>query len=259
MKLFRAMMVFALLAVATPAYAGESGPAGEGLEHSFSIGAAGIVMPKFEGADSYRAVPCPILEYKNQYFFISTLDGAGVNLLRTETMKAGPLVNYRFERREDDSRLLDGMGNVKGGVEAGAFFNWQFHKRFGTEVRVLHGLDDAKGFTADLALTLNQPITDDLTFALKGAAVYSDSDYNKEYFGITHKQSRRSGYDRYSPGEGIKSVSIQPAISYTVSENYTVGAFYEYKRLTGPAAVSPLVKRGSANQNMTGLTFTWNY
>ena len=259
MKLFHSLLVVALLAVTSPAYAAAVCPEDGVLRHSFSIGAAGIVMPKFEGADSSRAVPYPILEYKNQYFFISTLDGAGVNLLRAPTMKTGLLVNYRFGRRENDSRLLDGLGNVKGGMEAGAFFDWQFHERLGVAVRALHGLGEAKGFTADFTLTWNQPVTTDLTFVLQGSTVYSDSDYNKKYFGVTDKQSRRSGYDPYTPGMGIKSVSIKPALSYTFCDNYMIGAFYEYKRLTGPAADSPLVKRGSENQGMAGITLTWTY
>jgi outer membrane scaffolding protein for murein synthesis (MipA/OmpV family) len=259
MKFMAAILAAAFLMAAMPAYAGEDHPASESLEHTFSIGAVGRVKPEFEGADSYEFSAYPILEYSNKYFFISTLDGAGVNIIRTLGIEAGPLVSYRFERDEDESDLLAGLGDVDGGVEVGVFFDWQFHERLGTEIKFLHGLGDAKGFTVDLAFIYNQPVIEDLTFVLKASAAFSDAKYNKQYFGITDGQSRRSGYERYSPGSGIKHVSISPGLNYTFLEDYTVGVFYEYKRLTGSVADSPLVERGSANQSSAGVSLSWNF
>ena len=229
------------------------------LRHHISIGAAGIVKPDFEGADSYRIRPFPLVTYHNQYFFISTTRGAGVNVLRTPTMTAGPLVSYRFGRDENNSHLLRGLGDVDGGVEVGGFFNWQFHPRFGAGVRALHGTGNAEGFTADANLTYNQPLVTNLNFVLRTGAQFASEDYNEQFFGITQRQSRRSGYDEYSPGNGIKHVSVSPMLNYRFFDNYTAGVFYEYKRLTGPAADSPLVERGSANQHSSGVSLTWSY
>lgn len=242
-----------------PVCAQESSSSSDELDHNFSIGAMGFVMPKFEGADSYKFMAFPLVDYHNQYFFISTLKGAGVNILRTSTFTAGPMVTYRFERKENASELLKGLGDVDGGVEAGAFLNWQFHDRFGTGIKALQGLGDAKGFTADLSLTYNQPIVTDLNFALKTSALFANAEYNKQFFGITETQSHNSGYDYYSPGSGIKHVSIKPTLNYTFLEHYNVGLVYEYKRLTGPAADSPLVKRGSADQSTMGVSLSWTY
>ncbi|MDR1125103.1 MAG: MipA/OmpV family protein [Deltaproteobacteria bacterium] len=259
MKIMATVLAAAFFMAAMPAYAGEDNPSAENLEHKFSIGAMSRVKPEFEGSDSYEFSPYPILEYSNKYFFISTLNGAGINIINMPEIKAGPLVSYRFGRDEDDSDLLDGLGDVDGGLEVGAFFNWQFHDRLGTEIKFLHGLGDAKGFTADLAFIYNQPVIEDLTFALKAAAVFSDSKYNQQYFGITDSQSRRSGYEHYSPGSGIKHVSIRPGLKYTFFEDYTVGVFYEYKRLTDSVADSSLVKRGSANQSSAGVSLSWSF
>ncbi len=259
MKYLSILFVVFHLLTASTAWAVEDTDTQGSLEHKFSIGAVGMVMPKYEGANTYTFRPFPLLDYSNQYFFVSTTQGAGVNLLRTPTVHAGPLLNYRFGRKENDSHHLDGLGDVKGGVEAGAFFAWQFHERLGLDVKWLHGLGNAKGFTADASLTFNQPLTNDLLFVLEGSVQFADSDYNEAYFGITHTQSRRSGYESYSPGSGIKHVSLKPALRYTFLEHYNVGIFYEYKKLTGPAADSPLVKAGSANQSMTGVSLTWTY
>ena len=259
LRLYFAFLVSTLFMFATPVYAQEKEAPSDGWNHRFTIGAAGMVMPEFEGSDSYKFMPYPLVEYSNNYFFISTTKGAGINVIHTPTITAGPMATYRFGRKESDSDLLDGMGKVKGGVEAGAFFNWQFHHRFGTGIKILHGIGDAKGFTADVSLTYNQPIVQNLVFALQASAVFSDKEYNKQFFGITETQSHRSGYDQYSPGSGIKHVSIKPMLSYTFMDNYRAGIFYEYKRLTGPAADSPLVEKGSANQSSAGISLTWSY
>ncbi|WP_034636163.1 MipA/OmpV family protein [Desulfovibrio cuneatus] len=254
---FSSFLLFLLFTA--PVHAQENTSSSDGLDHHISIGAAGIVMPEFEGADSYKVMPFPLIEYSNKYFFISTLKGAGVNIISTPTITAGPVLTYRFGRKENASDLLKGLGDVDGGVEAGAFFNWQFHQRLGAEVTALHDLGDAKGFTADVSLTYNQPLITNLSFALQASAQFADSEYNKQFFGITGKQSQRSGYDRYSPDGGIKHVSIKPALNYTFFEYYNLGVFYEYKRLTGPAADSPLVKKGSADQSTTGISLSWSY
>lgn len=258
-KIYSLLFISAFLFFAAPAFAQEGSSSSKGLEHHFSIGAAGIVVPKFEGADTYKVIAFPLIEYSNKYFFISTLKGAGANIIYTPTITAGPLVTYRFGRKESAGSLLDGLGDVDGGIEVGAFFNWQFHERLGAKVIALHGVGDAKGFIADVSLTYSQPLVTNLAFALQASATFADSEYNMQYFGISAKQSRRSEYDSYTPGSGIKHVSIKPALNYTFFENYNLGVFYEYKRLTGPAADSPLVKSGSSDQSIIGIWLNWTY
>ena len=223
-----------------------------------SLGVAMVVMPEFEGSEKYQFAALPVIEYDQGLFFFSAINGAGLRIVDRPSFQMGPLVKYRYGRDQDDSDDLKGMGDVKGGAEAGLFANWQIFDQLGLKTELMHGLGTAKGFTADLGLNYHTPLTEnlDLNLALEGR--YADSDYNEEYFGVSERQSRKSGYKAYNPGGGIKHVATQASLSYGLTESLKFGVFGEYKRLTGPAADSPLVKHGSADQFTGGLALTWN-
>ena len=151
------------------------------------------------------------------------------------------------------------MGDVDGGAELGAFVNWRPLQSLVFSLKGYHGLGKAKGFTLDLGATYMGKITEKLGYSLGVSTMYSDSNYNVEFFGVNHAQSVASGYNYYAPGGGIKHAALNAGLSYDISESWKANLFTEYRRLTGPAKDSPLVKRGSANQFMIGLAFVWSF
>lgn len=223
-----------------------------------SLGAAMIVMPEYEGSNKHKFTAAPIIEYDQGRFFLSAFNGAGLRVINGPSFQMGPLVKYRPGRDQDDSDDLKGMGDISGGAEAGLFVNWQIVEQVGLKTEVMHGLGSAKGFTADLSLNYNHQLTEDLNFGLGLGGRYADRKYNEEHFGVSERQSRKSKYEAYKPGGGIKHVATQAVFSYGLTDSLQLGVFGEYKRLTGPAADSPLVKRGSPNQLSSGLALTWN-
>ena len=224
-----------------------------------SLGVALVAAPKFEGSKDHQFLALPIIEYDHDLFFVSTTRGAGVKLINHESFQLGPVVNYRFGRDQDDSDELKGLGDVKGGAEAGLHAGWRFCEPLALKMEFRHGLGAAKGYTVDLGLGHTTQLNEDLTLALGLEASYADRDYNQEYFGVDQKQSLKSGYQEYNPGGGVKHVAAKASLTYGLTGNLDLGVYGEYKRLTGPAADSPLVKNGSANQVSSGLALTWNY
>lgn len=250
---------FALFLLTPPALIQADEDHGQLEEKSqISLGAAMLVMPEFEGSKKHEFTMAPIIEYDQGLFFLSTVNGAGLRVINASSFQMGPLVKYRPGRDQDDSDDLKGMGDVSSGAEAGLFANWQIFEKVGLKAEIMHGMGSAKGLTADLSLSYNNQLTEDLNFSLGLGGRYADSNYNDEYFGVSERQSLKSGYRVYNPGGGIKHVATQALFSYGLSDSLKLGVFGEYKRLTGPAADSPLVKRGSANQFSSGLALTWN-
>lgn len=223
-----------------------------------SLGVAMIVMPEYEGSKKHKFTAAPVIEYDQGRFFLSAFNGAGLRVINGPALQMGPLVKYRPGRDQDDSDDLKGMGDVSGGAEAGLFASWRIFEQVGLKAEIMHGLGAAKGFTADLSLNYSNQLTEDLNLSLGLGGRYADSKYNEEYFGVDARQSLNSGYKAYNPGGGLKHVATQAMLSYGLNDSLKLGVFGEFKRLTGPAADSPLVRRGSANQLSSGLALTWN-
>lgn len=253
-KFFTVLSVMIILSSAAAGLA-ETGD----KDSRLSLGVAMAVAPEFEGSKDYEFHVLPVLEYDQGFFFLSTVDGAGLRVLNGPALQAGPLVKYRAGRDQDDSDSLKGMGDVDGGAEAGLFANWQISEPVGLKLEIMHGLGKAKGFTADLGLDYSTGLTENLSLGLGLETRYADSDYNREYFGVSERQSLKSGYKAYNPGGGIKHVAAKASLAYDMTDSLQLGVFGEYKRLTGPAADSPLVKKGSANQFTSGMAFTWSH
>lgn len=253
-------LIFALLLVhSVPVWAEAEVFQDEPENSRLSLGAALVVTPEFEGAKKYQLLALPVIEYERGSFFLSAFRGAGFKVINDRSIQMGPVVSYRFGRDQDDSDDLKGLGDVRGGFETGVFAHWRISDPVALKLEFKHGLGTAKGYTVDLGLDYTAELTESLTLILGAETRFADRKYNEEYFGVTRQQSLQSGYRQYSPDSGLKHAAAKASFNYALTDTLNLGVFGEYKRLTGPAADSPLVKKGSANQATSGLALTWNY
>ena len=241
---------------------------GEGL--TGSVGLAVSARPEFEGSDRYKALVLPMADLRYGPVFLSMTQilglnspGLGVNLVSAPGWTAAPAVRYRWARKEKDSALLRGLGDIDDGIEAGGVIQWQPGPA-GLSLRVFQGLGRLEGLTAELEANYGAVLAGGLKGSVRLSAMFADSKYNRCYFGITPAQSDRSAalghrYSAYDPGAGLKHAALYGALGYDLTESLELGFSAEYKRLAGPAADSPLVKRGSANQFMSSVSLSFNF
>ena len=103
-------------------------------------------------------------------FFASVLDGVGLNLIRQDGWRAGPLVKIRFGRDEDGrgspfqiiggSDALRGFGNVGVAGEAGAFAEKRFGPReaWRARVEVRQGFGGHQGTIGDVSVARGRAV-----------------------------------------------------------------------------------------------------
>ena len=236
----------------------ESGEGASGVALSGALGVAVAAKPEFEGSNRYTAQVLPVVNLSYGPVFLSMGQGLGLDLVSAPEWTVAPALRYRWARKEKDSDLLKGMGDLEDGVEAGGVIRWRPGPA-GLSLKVFQGLGRVDGLTAELGADYGTTLAENLTGAVGLAAMFADRKYNQAYFGITQDQAGKSGYEPYDPGAGLKHVAVSGSLGYGLTEHLTLGLVGEYKRLTGPAADSPLVKRGSANQFLSALSISFNF
>lgn len=260
----RAIAVIAVLGV--PAgVAAQQAPAAE-KNWSFQIGGGAAYQPDYEGSDDYEvsAVPLVMITYKDLVFLRGPL--VGMNLLTwrgerdSDQLKIGPMVRYQMGRDEGDNDALRGLGDIDGGIEAGAFISystgaWSLGVTAFQDVSNTHD-----GMTAELSGGYKHDFSPRLRLRTKLSTTWADDDYTGAFFGVTAAQAQRSGLRRYQPEGGMKDVGLGADVDYSLTDHWIVTGRVGYKRLLGDAVDSPLVKdEGSANQLITGLFLKYSF
>ncbi|MGA1343665.1 MAG: MipA/OmpV family protein [Hyphomonas sp.] len=270
----RATLIFAALTFASlPALAQAPEPP-EGWQ--VTVGAGGLYAPTYQGDDDYALSVLPNLQLKYaDTFFASVQDGAGYNLIRSETLKAGPISRIVFSRDEDGDQAfavsgggtgdLLGLGDVETSIELGGFLRYRSGPwSAGAELR--QAVSGHEGMVLDLNAGAGGVIRGfgaPIIWSAGPRAKIADDTYTSAYFGVTPAQSAASGLPVYSAGGGATSYGFGALGILPLDRDFrwSVVAFAGYDRLTGDAGNSPLVTlRGDADQFSAGvfLSYTFN-
>jgi len=249
----------AWLTVSSPSYA-QSWFSGD---WSLTLGAAGLLMPEYEGDDTYRFVMQPLVSFGRQGTerrFTSRNDNISIGLLDTGTFRAGPTGKLVFGRDGDDSADIAGLDPIRFGVELGGFAEFYPTDWMRLRGEVRRGIRAHDGVVADLAADAFMDLTPTVQVSAGPRLSYANDNYFDAYYGVSGAESIASGLAPYNPGSGVRSIGLGGAIKWDVTDAMQTSVFAEYSRLTGPAADSSLVReRGSKNQFTFGLSATYRF
>lgn len=228
-----------------------------------TVGAAGFVAPKFEGAKGFIFSASPLISLGKtgpQARFSSRNDNMSFALFDMGTLRAGPVGKIVFGRDGEDADELKGLDPVRWGAEVGAFAevyptDWL---RIRGEVR--QGVRAHNGVVGDLFVDAFQDVTPTVRVSAGPRLQIASEKYLDAYYGVTAAESARSGLREYKPDTGLSAIGVGGAVTWRTTEKVTTSLFSEYRRLMGPAKDSSLVKqRGSANQLMLGVSATYRF
>ena len=238
-----------------------------GIDNAVAVVA--IVIPDYTGSDDYTYAAAPLIHYKlggsNRYF---ELIGNKVffNVLGHENWEFGPKVIYRFGRGggvEDD--VVKKMIPVDDSVEVGAFLG--FKKKFGNNFRHRMNIhldvtqdvaDGHEGFVAQLSGVYWRPVAERFDIGLRGSALYASEDYMSSFFDVTASDSALSGLPQFDADADFRDVGISLMGMWHFNKAWHIAGGFEYKRLLGDAADSPVVnQRGDENQLAAGVSLVY--
>lgn len=245
----------ALASVGAPgrANAQERPEAPHRMDH-VTIGAGAAVVPSFEGGDSTRVLPLPVIDIRRGIFVANTYSGVGVSVPVSDAIDLGAGAVFVLGYREEDVPTgIDGIKNAAGIRAHATIRKWGF---LGT-VGVTKVLGGTKGTVADAVLSY--PVLVDERFSIAPAigTTWADSNYNDRYFGISSDESARSGLAGFSSGSGFKNVSFNLVANYRLSSRWNLSAGGSAIRLVGDVSDSPLVQKKTNASGFASLSYTF--
>jgi outer membrane scaffolding protein for murein synthesis (MipA/OmpV family) len=255
-----------------PLLAAPGRPAGAAPGWSVMIGVAPVVSPAWQGSRDMAVSLFPDLRIAYaDLFFASVPEGVGLNLLRRDGWRAGPLVKIRFGRDEDGSGspfqltggsdALRGLGGVKVAGEAGGFLERRFGPReaWRTRMELRRGFGGHDGTIADVSIA-RAGRTGRAIWTLGPRATFASAGFTRPYFGIDGAQSLRTGLSRYRPDGGLVSIGIGGNMVRPLGPASAITIFGGIDQLGDTPGRSPLIReRGRRTQATIGLGYGYRF
>lgn len=227
------------------------------------IGANGYIQPDFEGAKRYTFSPTPIISVERAGSFTrfrDPRDGTSIALLDVGGFRAGPSGKLVSARKASDYTELIGLGDVDTAIEIGAFAEYFPVGWLRTRVEVYRGFLGFNGIVANFSADAIVPVYDRFTLSGGPRITLENTGATAPYFSITPAQSLESGLPTYAAKGGVHSHGAGAQLRYQVNPKWEVHGLWEYARLVGGAAASPLVTlRGSPNQTSIGIGASYSF
>jgi len=229
-----------------------------------TIGAEGRVEPIFQGSSRDVLRPYPIFAVRRSGTpepFRGPRDGIGIGLIGDSNFQVGPVGQLAWHRRERmDSSALRGLGDVPWAVEVGVFGEYWWVPWLRTRAELRQGFNGHHGIVADIFVDAVVPVGPQWTLSGGPRITLASTPAVSPYFSINSVQSAASGLPIFDAKGGVRSVGAGTQARYLWTPRFATHAFFEYERLTGDVANSPLVaQRGNANQYTFGFGATHSF
>lgn len=225
--------------------------------NGLSIGAgAAIAQSPYKDYDN-DVQALPQVMYEGENLWIRGL-GAGYYLWNTDEDKLSATVYWApFKFKPDDSsdKQLKRLDNRKSTTMAG--FTYTHMTSYGFLRAAVAGdvLGNSEGMTGSVGWMYPWSVGG-INF-LSGAGVeFADSKQNNYYYGISRKESRRSGLSAYDAGSSW-SPYLELNAAYSINEDWKVNIALRYLHLSDEVTDSSMVDKTWTGFLSTGVTYTF--
>lgn len=244
--------LMAIAAIALPASQALAQPEGS---YRVRAGLGAQIIPDFPGSDDTEWALYPQLSVaKGDELFAAGApdDSFDLRLISSGGFAAGPVAKITSGRR--DSKVGAPVGDVSTTIEAGAFVQQTLGESFRLRGEVRKGIGGHDGFVGNAGGDFIARDGDKYVFSVGPRVIFSDSRYQRTYFGVTPEAALASGLPVYRPDGGIHALALVSGIDYAIGGGWGLFGYARYERLVGDAKKSPIVREfGSPNQFSAGL------
>lgn len=235
-----------------------------GVSHTAQAGdwslGAGVLYEQMPYRDYDAEVyPAPLISYEGERVFLRESSVVGVYLLNTDTDKLSFNVYYspmNFRPSKTDDPALKQLDKRYSTAMAGIGYR---HDAEWGSLRAEVAADilgKSDGMIVDAAY--QYPIALGNLHITPGLGVqWRNSNYNDYYFGISSRESQRSGLDVYSPGSGATPY-VSLSANYAINKNWHTFLLGRYTRLDNGAKDSPMTGRSGTALIGGGIVYRFD-
>ncbi len=233
----------------------------DGDDYRVRVGLGAQLQPEFIGADDTEVGPLwdiDIARGTNPFRFEAPDDSFAIPLISTAGFSAGPAASIEGSRKNSDVGAP--VGKVSTTIEVGAFAQHEMGEHFRVRGELLKGLGGHKGLIGSVGADYIARDGDNYVFSLGPRLLFSDSRYQRAYFGVDADAALATGLPVYRPDAGLHAAALTSGLSYQFSPRFGMFGYARYERLMRDAAKSPIVRElGSRNQLSGGLGLSYTF
>jgi len=167
--------------------------------------------------------------------------GLGLDLKRDDRLRLNVALRIDNGRRSSDSTALAGIADVRRTIRARASATYAFDR----------GWKASLGWNADLlgrgggnifdaGIGHDRRVGEATTWNVSVGASVGDHRFMQSYYGVTPAESVSSGYPVYTPGAGLRDITLGMGWRTEINPRWVALWGGAVGRLLGPAARSPL-------------------
>ena len=256
-----ANMKHLLIASGLALFASSAAFAQDGDSTRVRVGLGAKVEPKYIGSDDSQIAPAfhiRIARHGKQFRFGAPDDSPGIALYSKDGFAFGPSLTLARGRKDKD--VGADVGRVKTTFEAGVFAQYEAADSWRIRGELRKGLGGHDGLVGDIGVDKIWRDGDRYVFSVGPRVLFSDSRYQRAYFGVAPDAALATGLPTYRPSGGIHAVALASGVTYQFDDRFGMFGFGRYERLVGDAAKSPIVREfGSRNQLSAGLGLSYTF
>ncbi|MDF7666549.1 MipA/OmpV family protein [Orbaceae bacterium ESL0727] len=201
--------------------------------------------------------PTPHIDYDDNTFYIDDLS-AGMYAYNSELQNVSIGVRYlpiEFKPHDSDNDHLKQLGRRHSTLLAE--IGYELNTSVGNFVSKLSAdiLNNSNSVLADV--DYNIPVREgNLTIIPKIGINWANSNHNDYYYGVSHKESARSGL-RYHNANGSFNPYTELGLHYPLGSNFSTYGGVRLDKLMGDAKDSPMVEDSIVTSVNIGVAYTF--
>lgn len=249
-RLFFALL-FVFIFISTAAFAEES----DGGKLRLGIGVAGM-SSEYKKTDA-DILPIPVVTYEGERFFLRGFTG-GMHIFKNSMHELSLNVSYlpqHYKARNSDDWAMRRLKNRHSTMLAGA--GYSLKTEWGTGSIAFSGdvLDNSNGFLADASYSYPLAIGP-VTLTPSGGVLWTSSQHNDYYYGVSGGESRKSGLKKYKADSGF-SPYVGLGARYSFAEDWSVFLNGKAVFLSKEITDSPMVDDHVKYMFSTGVSYAF--
>lgn len=219
--------------------------------------------PRFPGSEEMRVFFYPGVDWRRvgePERFKAPDDGISFGLYQTPWLSFGPTARFVGSRNPKDDRDFTGLHKIDTTIEGGAFVEIWPAEFLRARAEIRQGFNGHEGVVGNLGLDFVQRYGA-FTFSIGPRLAFGDSDFTREYFGITPVEAALNGrVGSFRPDGGLTSVGGLASLRYKWSEQWATTVYAGYDRLVEDAGRSPVARvLGSQDQYIVGAQLSYSF